>query len=481
MNMRKLIIGLVVIDVCLAVIVGGLYFWYKSGGLQKEVISAVSSRLTTSTVETSAIQQFLGFGRPRTYLLLFLNNTELRPGGGFIGAYGVIQIDKGTPHILKLEGTELLDNYAPQDALLEPPAPLKKYLNISKWAFRDSNWYPDFASSSEQSMKMFRIENGTDADQIDSVIGFTPTVMEEILKISGPVTVDGEEFNADNFTQKLEYEVEYGYVQRGLEFNQRKQVLADLAKALLGRLSTDVLSHWGQYLDLAQRMLAQKQIVAYTSDPQVEQILAVKGWAGLMKQTEGDYVLWADANLGSLKTDKVITRSLTYSFAPATSTADAGKYVGTLDMTFRHNGSYDKFTTVYRDYARIYVPVGTRLISVQGSDKGIGAPGTVDQGIENGRQWFGTFIAINPGTLGELKWQFYLAPGVVAQIQNKTYTLLVQKQIGTLGNLLTLKLDFGNYILLSANPAEAQNQYGGSEYDVGTDLTLDRQFTVNLK
>lgn len=490
MHMRKLIIGLVIIILSLGIIAGGLFLWYKSGGLQKEIITVVGNSInskigygiTSSTAGTNVLQEVLGYSQPRTYLLLFLNNTELRPGGGFIGAYAVVRIDKGSPQILKVEGTEILDNYAPQDALLDPPAPLKKYLLISKWAFRDSNWSPDFASSSVQSLEMFKLENGTAAGQIDAVIGFTPTVLEGILKISGPITVDGEQFTADNFTDKMEYEVEYGYYQRGLPPSQRKQVLADLAKALMAKLKTDIMGNWGKYLALGQNMLAQKQIAAYSSYSQAEQVLVAKGWAGEMKQTAGDYILWADANLGALKTDKVVVRNLSYSFSPTSSPAgQAGNIIADLKMDYKNTGNYGKFTTVYRDYARIYVPIGSRFISVSGSSKDIGAPGTVDQGIENGRQWFGTFIAINPGETGELEWHFYLAPGIVSQIQNKTYSLLVQKQIGTIGNGLTLSLDFGKDILLSAYPGESSAQYGDSRYSYNTDLSIDRQFDVKLK
>ncbi|EKD67135.1 MAG: hypothetical protein ACD_48C00584G0002, partial [uncultured bacterium] len=39
---------------------------------------------------------FLGFSEPQTYLIEFLNNTEMRPGGGFIGSYAVVSVDRGS-------------------------------------------------------------------------------------------------------------------------------------------------------------------------------------------------------------------------------------------------------------------------------------------------------------------------------------------------------------------------------------------------
>ena len=455
-----------------------LYSWYRSGGLQSAVVRQVSQRITGNASESDLIQKVLGFSGPQTYLVLFLNNTEIRPGGGFIGAYGVVRVDKGMPEILKVEGTELLDNLGPQDFPSVPPEPLQKYLSITRWGFRDSNWSPDFASSSLKGMDLFRKEKGVAADDIGTVVGITPTLLEEILKISGPISVNGQEFNAENFTEKLEYEVEFGYAEQGLDFDERKKVLADLTHAMLARLRGDIFKHWPQYLALGQRMMSEKQIVAYANDLETQKVLRAKGWAGEVKQTAGDYLLWVDANLAALKTDKVMERELSYSFAPATS----GRYIATVKMKYTNKGSFTQFTTRYRTYARVYLPAGSQFISASGNLKNDRAtePGPVDQGMENGKQWFGAFTAIEPGKTGELVFRFYLAPSVAEQINKNSYNLLAQKQIGTIAHALTLNLGFGKNIL-SANPGEAQTDLGNQIYNLKMDLRLDREFTVKLE
>ena len=474
--MRKFILLLIIFGLVAGAIT--LRSWYRSGRLQSAVVQQVSQKITANVNESNIIQKVLGFSQPQTYLILFLNNTEIRPGGGFIGAYGVVRVDKGMPEILKVEGTEILDNFSPQDFPSVPPEPLQKYLPLKRWAFRDSNWSPDFASSSVKALDLFKKEKGTAAEDISMVVGITPTLLEEILKISGPISVGGQEFNAQNFTEKLEYEVEYGYAEQGLHFDDRKKVLVDLTHALLARLRGDFFKHWSQYLALGQRMLAEKHILAYSTDPDTEKILLAKNWGGEIKQTTGDYLLWVDANLASLKTDKVIDRELSYSFAPTSS----GKYIATVKMKYVNKGSFTKFTTRYRTYARVYLPAGSKFISVLGSLKSDRSPGVgiVDQGVENGKQWFGTFTSIEPGKTGELVWQFYLAPEVVEKIKNNSYNLLVQKQAGTITSGLTLDLNFGKSIE-SANPGEAQAGLGDLVYNYKTDLRLDRDFKVNLK
>jgi len=264
-------------------------------------------------------------------------------------------------------------------------------------------------------------------------------------------------------------------------------VLADLTHALMARMRVDIFKHWPQYLALGQRMMAEKQILAYSNDLETESVLLAKNWAGEVKQTTGDYLLWVDANLAALKTDKVMDRELSYSFVPVTTTklgevgTSSGKYVATVKMKYTNKGTFTKFTTRYRTYARVFLPVDSKFISVLGSmkaDRTAGA-GAVDQGVENGKQWFGAFISIEPGKTGELVWKFYLAPKIVDQIKNNSYNLLVQKQSGTIDNGLTLDLDFGKNIM-SATPGEASGNFGDTKYLLHTDLRLDRDFTVKF-
>ncbi len=473
---KKIFLGALVL-----VVAGSLsfYLWSLSkGGLRKVVVEKVVEQVISDLEEQSLVPKVLGFEKPQTYLVLFLNNTEIRPGGGFIGAYGVVKIDKGVPEILKVEGTEILDNYANQSVLLTPPKALEEYLGIKKWAFRDSNWSPDFALSSIQSLDLFKKENGISANDINGVIGITPTLMEEILKISGPIVIDGQEFNTNNFTEKLEYEVEYGFNNKGLEFNDRKKILGDLSHAVLSKMKLDVFKQWPKYFALSQKMFSEKHILAYSTNPEMQKVLLARGWAGEVKSSVGDYLLWVDANVGALKTDKVMDKEIVYSFSPT----GTDKYVGTIKMKYNNTGSFTKFTTRYRTYARVFLPLGSQFISVVGSMKAdkSAEPAPVDQGVEKEKQWFGTFISIEPGKTKELVWQFYLSPAIVSQIKNGSYNLLAQKELGTVADRLTLDFNFGKNITF-ASPSEEVKYIGDQKYNYSTYLRLDRNFQVNLK
>ncbi len=471
-----IILGSILVIVCLASII--FFQAYKSGTIQKIILNRIVNRFSSTTTsaqyleQTNLVKQFLGFDHPQTYLLLFLNNTELRPGGGFIGVYGVVQIDKGVPRVLKVEGTEKLDLEGPQDFPSESPRPLKDYLGVSRWGFRDSNWNPDFSQSSKDGLNLYKKEHGLYADSMDAVIGFTPTVMEELLKITGPFSYEGKQFTSENFTENLEYEVERGYNDSGISFSDRKKILDGLTKEVLKKVALEMFSHWSDYQNLVERMLNEKHIMLYSLNADRQKIITDKGWGGTVKPSLSgqDFLLWVDANLGAWKTDHALKRSLTYSILP-TSTG----YIASATMKYVHSGLKDWRTNNYLTYTRIYVPLGSKLVGVINARKNI----AVDQGVENGYQWFGTLTGVPVGKTIDLTFQYYLSPEVVSAIKKNTYSLKIQKQNGTINNALTLDLGFGRRVI-SASPGENPVDYGDSRYIYRTDLKLDRDFSLKL-
>lgn len=475
--LKKVFYVLLVIATIMAVVIISLYFWFKNGGMQKYVLENYGKPAIQNDYLYEIIYDGLGFSEEKHVLVLFLNNTELRPGGGFIGSYATIRTDKGAPHLLKVEGTEILDNNAVSFLQTTPPAPIKDYLGVEKWFFRDSNWSPDFSISAQKSLEIYTAEKGVAGKDIDYVVGITPNVVREILKITGPMNVGGMEFNAENFIEKLQWEVEYGYAKRGIVFSDRKKALQDLTKMIFINFGRDFLKYNAEFIELTKEMLKEKQIILYATNPEIQQKIIEGGWAGEMKSINSDFILWADANLGALKTDLAIDRELQYFIAPTSS----GKYLAKVSMKYNHKGTFDWRTSRYRSYVQLFLPLGSELVKVEGAMRYEKSkePAIIDQGVDGGKQWIGTFIAIEPGKTGELYFEYYLSPKVVEMIEAGTYDLLVQKQIGTEDHKLTLNLDFGKNIS-AANPTEDPADFGDTKYKINTDLRLDRFFNVKF-
>ncbi|MBU0546364.1 DUF4012 domain-containing protein [Patescibacteria group bacterium] len=481
--LKKFLITLAVIIFLAAVAVGVLWYTFHSGQLQEQVIEQVGKRLDAKPEDINFFEKVLGLSSPQTYLVLFLNNTELRPAGGFIGSYAVVRFDKGIPTLLKVDGTEILDNTAP-DFESVPPEPMAKYLKIQKWSFRDSNWSPDFSIAATKALELYKKENGTEANNINGIVAFTPTCLEEILKITGPITVNGMTFDSQNFTEKLEYEVEYGYANRGISFDERKQMLKDLTGVMLAKMREDIIDNWSKYLTLVEKMANEKQLMAYSLEPEIQTFLSNKNWAGRMTRlARGDYLMWVDANLGALKTDAAIKRELTV----RVDSKEEKNMVNTVKMKYIHGGKFDWRTSRYQTYARIFVTEGSRLVGISGIDvpepeKGkpkINPLTLVDQGVENGFQWFGVFFTVEPGQTKELTFTYVPPIKVSQQLNGLIYRMRVQKQPGLVNATISANMGFSKKIMW-ATPGSHNNNYGEDRYIMSFDFNNDTDFEVEV-
>lgn len=462
----------------LLLLVAGVYgfFWVKNLTPEKIVENEFIKKQVGEENQDllKLLPQILGFDSPKTYLFLFVNNTELRPGGGFIGVYATVRFDQGHMEILALDGTENLDRQVPQDWVVAPPRPITEHLKVDRWYFRDSNWSPDFSESAKKALEFYRAEGGVAAGDIQTVFAFTPTILEELLKITGPFVIQNIEFTSDNVIEKLEYEVEYGYDDKGIVHTERKQIIKPFMLALLGHLQENLFENFSTYLSLLDKMGKEKQILVYSSDKNFQEVLSARGWTGKVEENKsGDYLLWVDANLAALKTDHALERFLNYQI----SRSPEGRFLASAQMLYKHQGGFDWRTTRYRTYVRIFVPIGSELIEIQEMNE-MGVTKKIskfDQGEELGKKWFGTFISIEPGENKFLNFNYFLP----VNIMDNDYQLLVQKQLGTVNHGLTLDLNFGKNIT-AAEPAEAESEWGNEVYKYSGNLREDRKFEINF-
>jgi hypothetical protein len=447
--------------------------------------------LSNIAVAARVLPEMGGVSGERTHLLLFLNNNELRPGGGFIGSYGVLRLEQGDIAGLETADVYTLDDAAQELITLEAPVPLQAYNATTKWFFRDSNWSPDFATSSVMSIARFvdevskltpeQLEQTPTATRVDGVIGMTPTFVADILSVIGNVTVSGQTFTPDNVADLLEYQVERGYLANGLPPEQRKEILADLINKVKSELFALPLSDWGNILDVIENALIQKQLFFYSSDQKLEDTITTIGWGGRLLPLTEDIQMVVDANLASLKSDPVVDRSIKYEIGRSTS----GQMVGRTTITYNHSGLFDWKTTRYRTYVRLYVPSGTKLLRVEGSllnDKiqnSSLAAGQVDESEELGMAVFGTFTSVEPGESQELVFEYLLADSVVKAIKDGDYGLTVFKQLGALERTLTLDLDFDKNVT-HAIPEELEDQWGDDTYYLNTILDQDVEIGIRL-
>lgn len=426
---------------------------------------------------TALVPELLGFNQPRTWLLLFLNNDELRPGGGFIGSYGLASVARGRINSLSINGSENLDGAAPTSFVVAAPAPLKTYLAQPRWFFRDANWSPDFKNSAQNVLRFYSAERGEGADQINTVVGLTPAVIETLLKYTGPITVDGTTYTAETITDLVEYEVEIKYLDLAIDPLARKKVLQKIAESIMEKMRGLPPTQWPNILQDFFGLLEHGQLMIYDVNSGVQKTIEEQGWGGRLRPGTPDYFMFVDANLAGLKTDRVMNRDVRYEILATPS----GEWQAKITARYKNSGGFDWRTTRYRTYTRWFFPAGTEFIS------GVGAmqndrnskPGDWSVVNEEDKVSVGAFLAVEPGKTHEISFVVRLAPAVAAALQKGEYGLLVQKQLGLPNFNLTINHIFGK-TLKSATPAEASNNFGDQAYTWSGEINSNQSFAAQF-
>ncbi|MEK7164661.1 MAG: DUF4012 domain-containing protein [Patescibacteria group bacterium] len=415
------------------------------------------------------LPKVLGYPEARTYLLLLQNNTELRPTGGFIGTFGYLTVKNGKLVSFSTENVYNLDEPAKAYNTKVPPPPIQKYLKQAQWFFRDVNWDPDFPTTAEEAIKFYHDERGP-ISHFDGVIAFTPRLIEDLLATIGPVTIDDNVFTAENIVAKLQYEVEVGFAKDGINIYNRKQIIDDLAQVLKERILKFKSQEIRAMLPLITQAFDEKQAMIYFTDPNLQKSAANFNWDNRIKETAGDYFYVVDANLGSLKTDPAISRAISYSLRPE---AKDRSLIATVKITYTNQGKFDWKTTRYRTYTRLYVPLGSTLITAEGNEEPLAITDS------HGKTVFGTFISIEPEDSETLTFSYKLPAGLVNKISQGDYSLLVQKQAGTEAHGLELDIALP-FAVESVNPSVLKKA-DKNQVISRTNLQEDRSFTVLAK
>ena len=349
----------------------------------------------------------------KTFLILFQNNLELRPGGGFIGSFGIVKT-KGEKIIsVETHDTNIVDDRISSG--ISMPYPMEEMLNVKNWELRDSNWSPDFEENAKKAEYFYHLEQGT--EEFDGVIAISTDLLPTFLEITGPVKLADYpgEYNSENVITKLEYQVEKGYKEQDIEKGKRKYVIKELASEILKRAQNLSWDEKKKLILAVEKHLNKKDVMFYFKDPAIQAKFEELGWAGRVDDFDGDYLMMVDANLGALKTDAVIERSFEY-------TIDLSKEKPWANLKITYNNTArarDWMTSDYKDYLRVYVPEGSWLYDSKNIE--------VEKfGNELGKKYFGMiiFVPIDQSKTIELNYD------LPEDFDVENYDLLIQKQSG---------------------------------------------------
>ncbi|MEJ2347633.1 MAG: DUF4012 domain-containing protein [Patescibacteria group bacterium] len=394
-----------------------------------------------------AAPYILGADGERTYLVLFQNDKELRPTGGFITAYSIAKVEKGKFEPVSSSDIYNLDaSYKPS---IEAPDPIIDYLEgpytlSPNLRLRDMNWNPDFY----ESMNLFSEEiKKAGIDDIDGIIAVDTEVVVNLLNAIGPIGVSGfgnfstdivEECNCPQVVYELESfadvegpvvwsENEPGKIVFAPEnYDNRKKIIGPLMNSILSNAMGQPKEKLPGLFEAVFKSLIEKHVLFYLHDKDAQFGAESFGIAGRLSSFDGDYLHINDANLGGRKSNLYLQQEVDQNIT----IAKDGTVQKEVTITYKNPEKQDGWlNSVLPNWVRIYVPKGSELIDFSGvEDK-------VDPYEESGKTVFAGFFELRPLGVAKVTVTYKLPFKV-----DDEYKLFVQKQPGTGGPLYTIEV-----------------------------------------
>ncbi len=353
-------------------------------------VGLLADNLESFVSAGAKLKDILGATKDKRYLLVFQNNSELRASGGFLGSYALVDIRDGKIRNLEVPGGGSYDTEGGMNVRVVAPHPL--WLVNPLWHFWDANWWPDWPTTAKNLMWFYEKSDGP---TVDGVISVTPTVVEGLLKITGPIDLTKEyglTIDANNFWETVQKIVEQKNLaktnpeaiiglpatssvltsnlplKQGLDENgdnKPKKIIGDLMAKILETLPKKLnKGSLVSVLSLFEDSLAEKQVLFYFTDPNLENEVSKRNWAGEIKDTNRDYLLVVNTNIAGQKSDRKMTEKIEHTSV----ISPDGSIIDTLKITRTHTGIKNEPLTGVRnvDWLRIYVPRGSELLSADG-------------------------------------------------------------------------------------------------------------------
>lgn len=400
-----------------------------------DMVAQIHTLIKNGQPILSKTSWLLGKETPRNYLLIFQNNAELRPTGGFWTAYGLIKIDNGKITPLASDDIYTLD--AKINSTIPAPRPIKAYhINVPYFNVRDMNISPDFPTSIKLFLENYEKVNKN--TQVDAVISLDLDVLVDMVKVLGQVGVSGfgnfsaEPDNRCDGCPQIIYQLEeLADKPKNYIDTNRKGFLGPLMNSLLSNAMGAEKSKMGPLMEAFFTNINQKHIMFYFKDEEMQKAGGLANIAGAITQTDSnvDYFHLNDANMASAKSNLFITQKIKHEI-----TTKNGKVTHKISVTYTNptaasncnleKGDLCLNAANYRDWFRFFVPTGSTMVKMTGSEV---EPVLYE---ELGKQVFEGFYG-NKYPLqakSSLKTSIEYVSSVPA---SENYTLLLQKQPGT--------------------------------------------------
>ena len=429
----------------------------------------------------TAAPLFLGIGTPANYLIEQLDSTELRPGGGFIGTYGIATVSGARLSKIEMTDVDLLDRpFEFAGHTIAFPPQYSWFTLVKSWSLRDSNLDADFATSARSAEQLYATEGGT--VPLQGVIAITPYLIEHAFSITGPIYVPEyhETVTAENLIDRIHYH--QLKAQEGPDYTPspdghsslRKRFTNYLFAHFLDRVKQLGATALPQFARLFLDSLRTKDLQIYFNANAAETVLQRYHLGASIAAPAGDSLFVVDANIAGSKSNDFITYTLSDQVSlDASGTAlhhTTLTYVWPVSAESQQNDYGSK--TLYRDYVRVYSPPGSTLRGQSGwSAQGMST--AFDRTV-----WAGTF-SLPYGHSGTITLDWSAPHAASHDASGWHYRYLIQRQAGVYWHL-DLALTLPTCAALVGTPTgltRHDQRYADAHETITTDLNFSADYT----
>jgi hypothetical protein len=368
----------------------------------------------------------------RKYLVIFQNDNELRPTGGFMTAYAVVFVENGKVTPEKSDDIYELD----QKFRNKPPIPevLGRYLTSeSRWNLRDMNMDPNFENSMDTFYQYYQTIPG-EAKDIDGIIAVDTELLKKVVDVIGPVDVPGYgTFSSKTLPVCDCPQIIYmlsEIIDRPTPYlrENRKGILAPMMQAIIQKTYASPREAWPMLAQIGWEGIEGRHIQMYFFNEQDKAAAHAIKAAGTVPDTsvEGDFLTVIDANLAGAKSNLFIETSAEIKVQGV----ENGRVTKEVELTYRNTHPPSNcnleagelcLNGLLNDWSRWYVPKGAQVNDALGFKDGH----TIDTSNPNYDVIEG-FFTVAP--LAQTKVR--ITYSVPYTLSDDAYQLTIQKQGG---------------------------------------------------
>lgn len=400
--------------------------------LAKNTVINLESLIVDTKPLLLVLPKIMGQDGQKKYLVLFQNDKELRPTGGFITAYAVFRVEKG---VITSEGSS--DIYNLDNTLLKrilAPDPIIKYLpNVFNLNLRDSNLSPDYLASMKQFEELYNATS--DPKEIDGIIALDTQFVLAMMEVLGPIDAYGTSFTTENVDAcqcpQIIWELErFADQPVAYEKGARKDIIGVLMQQMMDKAFNAPKSQWPNLLGEAIESLRQKHLLLYFHDLENQQAVEKINFAGRLHEYEGDYFHINETNFAGAKSNLYIQEKVKQQVKKGKD----GQIEKKVTIEYKYPRRMDDcglerqgglcLAGIYRDWIRVYVPKGSTLTKAAGTEVEITATEDLNKTVFEG------FFTIRPEGTAKIEIEYT----VPIKVDNQ-YKLLIQKQPGVTGHI----------------------------------------------